>query len=242
MAWPLRVALVIVAMAWMCEAAAADDLADFNTAVEDVAAHNRTAMGYLRTDAIEMAVAEMELAKNSWGAFAERFGSRRPAVFANNPHYTEALVDVPTRIVSAFLMLNLSRPDLAWNSLQGIREELSALRRASGVEVLADCVLDANKAMAAIAVRDDDVPDLSDAKIATDVAAKADALGATLKRCDTVASAKVREDPTFRRLIEGPLAVLATVPKAIKARDSDTLRNAIVELRAFDALLTLRYG
>lgn len=238
----LRICVAAAALAMLCRAAAADDLADFNAAVEDVAAHNRTAIGYLHTDAIEMAVAEMEQTKNAWGALAERFGGRRPAVFADNQRYTEALVDVPMRIVTGYLMLNLGRPDMAANSLQAIREELSALRRESGVTVLADCILDANKAAAALAAHDANLPDLGDAGVAGAIATEADALGATLKRCDAMAPASVHDNPTFRRLIEGPLTTLSAIPKAIDTRDVDLLRKTIDELRAFDALLTWRYG
>ena len=237
-----RLAFAAVALALMCRVAAADELADFNAAIEDVAAHNRTAIGYLQTDAIEMAVAEMELAKNAWGAFAERFGGRRPQVFADNQRYTEALVDVPLRIVTGFLMLNLGRRDLAVNSLQAIREELSAIRRQSGVTVLADCVLDANKATAALAARETNPPDLNDANVAGEVAVEADALGTTLKRCSAMAPADVRDDPAFRRLIDGPLAALDTIPSAINSKDAALLHKTIDELRAFDALLTWRYG
>lgn len=239
---PFRILIAAATITLLCLPAAADDLADFNAAIEDFAAHNRTAIGYLRTDAAEMAGAEMENAKTSWGAFAERFGGRRPAAFANNPLYTEALVDVPTRIVTGFLMLNLGRPDLAANSLHGIREELSALRRASRVEVLADCILDANKAVAPIATWDTTPPDLKDAKIATEAAATVDAIAAALKRCNAMAPASLRDNPTFRRLIDGPLAAAAAITKAIEAQDGDALRRMVGELRQFNELLIYRYG
>ena len=51
------------------------------------------------------------------------------------------LVDVPTRIVTAMIMINFGRPDIAKNSLEAIRDEISAVRREGHVEVLADCVL-----------------------------------------------------------------------------------------------------
>jgi hypothetical protein len=236
------VGITAVALTLASHAAAADDLTQFNAALEEVAAHNRVAIGYLRTDAVDLAVAEMEHMKDSWGVFSERFGGHRPAAFADNPRFTEALVDVPTRVVGAFLMLSLGRTDLAGNSLQGVREELSALRRASGVEVLADCILDANRAIETIAGKQEEPPNLTDPITATDLAAKAEAVRATLKRCDAVAPADVRDNPSFRRLIDGTLGALASVDKALETHDDALLAQTVDELRAFDYLLTLRYG
>ena len=82
------------------------------------------------------------------GAFAEKFSGNRPEPFRDNKLYVTMLVDVPTRIVTAMIMINFGRPDIARNSLQAIREEMSAVRRASGVEVLADCVSISKHAMA----------------------------------------------------------------------------------------------
>src|SRR4051812_20056198 len=129
--------------------ARADDLALFNAAMEDVASHNRVAIGYLRNENLDLAVVELDRMKDSWGAFAERFSGNRPEPFRDSKLYVTMLVDVPTRIVTAMIMINFGRPEVAKNSLEAIRDEISAVRRASHVEVLADCVLDSHAAMEA---------------------------------------------------------------------------------------------
>jgi hypothetical protein len=223
-------------------AASADDLTLFNAAMEDVASHNRIAIGYLRNENVDLAVVELEQMKDAWSAFAERFSRDRPEPFRDNKLYVTMLVDVPTRIVTANIMINFGRPDIARSSLQAIREEISAVRRESGVAVLADCVLDANVAMEALYVYRDHAPDWDDAAAASDIVAKADAYAAAVKRCDAMAAESVRADPEFRRLIDGVAASLAFVPKAIAARDRDLLFRVIIELRSFDNLLAFRYG
>jgi hypothetical protein len=152
------------------------------------------------------------------------------------------LVDVPTRIVTAMIMINFGRPDVARNSLEAIRDEMSAVRRESKVEVLADCVLDSHAAMEAFSFYRDKVPDWDDAAALSDIAAKADAYGATVKRCDAMAAEPVRGNPEFRRLVDGIAASLAFVPKAVAERDRDLLFRVIIELRSFDNLLAFRYG
>jgi len=222
--------------------ARADDLALFNAAVEDVASHNRVAIGYLRSENLELAVVELDRMKDSWGAFAERFSGNRPEPFRDNKLYVTMLVDVPTRIVTAMIMINFGRPDVARNSLEAIREEISAVRRESKVEVLADCVLDSHAAMEALSLYRDKAPDWNDPATPSDIAAKADAYGTTVKRCDAMAAEAVRGNPEFRRLVDGIAASLAFVPKAVAARDRDLLYRVIIELRSFDNLLAFRYG
>ena len=240
--WLRWVSIAVVAAALAGSAARADNLDLFNAAMEDVAAHNRGAIGYLQNENLDLAVVELERMKDSWGAFAEKFGGNRPAQLRDSPLYVNMLVDVPTRIVTALIMINFGRPDIARNALQAIREEMSAVRRASGVEVLADCVLDSHAAIEALSVYRDKVPDWNDPAAATDIEAKADGYGAAVKRCDAMAPEAVRRNPEFRRLIDGVAASLAFVPKAIAAHDRDMLYRVLIELRSFDNLLAFRYG
>jgi hypothetical protein len=222
--------------------ARADDLALFHAAMEDVAAHNRVAIGYLRNENYDLALVELDRMKDSWGAFAEKFGGNRPAQLRDSPLYVNMLVDVPTRIVTALIMINFGRPQIATNSLEAIREEMSAVRRAGGITVLADCVLDSHGAMEALSLYRDKAPDWNDPATLTDIASKADAYGAVVKRCDGMAPEAVRGNAEFRRLVDGIAASLAFVPKAIEARDRDLLYRVIIELRALDNLLAFRYG
>src|SRR3569833_5488 len=124
------------------------------------------------------------------------------------------------------------------NSLQRIREQLSAMRKARKVTVLADCVLDANRAMAAIFSFENTPPHL----YKPDLAAKGKALDAVVRRCDGMADEATRKNPEFRRLIDGTLNSLTFIPKVIANKDREMLIRVIGELRAFDNLLLFRYG
>jgi hypothetical protein len=156
--------------------------------------------------------------------------------------YATTFVDVPVRLIGALLVLKMSRPDAAREALIAIRKELSDLRRASRVEVLADCVLDANVALENLAGARDEPPDLASPEAAADVAAKAAAYGAVIRRCDSMVKAELRAQGEFRRLIDGIAASLAQVPAAVAERDNDLLHRLILELRSFDGLLAFRYG
>lgn len=237
-----RSIVVIAACLTLTLPARADDLAEFNAAVERAAAHNRAALGYLRTDSVDLATAELDKMRTAWGDLTGRFGAKPPAAMRDNSLYTETLVDVPMRIVTASLMLDMGRPDMAKNSLQEIRLALSDLRRESGIEILADCVLDYSAIMAVFLAYDATPPDWRRPEMASELTDRAKAVEQAAKRCNDLADDKVRAQPEFRRLIDGTLASLAFVPKVIAERDNDLLHRLIGELRAFDNLLAFRYG
>jgi hypothetical protein len=212
--------------------ARADDLSDFNAAVEMAMSHHRVALGYLRTGNVDLATLELDGMRQAWG----KVGTLpRPAVFRDRERYTATMLEIAAGLVGTTLVLNMGRADVARESLEKIRASLSALRRESRVTVLADCVLDANTAMDALFLHNDK-PNWSN------VVASADAYRATLQRCDAMAAPNVKSSGEFRRLIDGALASLAQVPKAIETRDGDLLHRLLIELRSFDNLLAFRYG
>jgi hypothetical protein len=222
--------------------AGADELSTFHAAIEDAASHNRFALGYLRSENVELAKLELDRLRASWSALAQRYGAKPPPPFLDRPKYTETLIDVPLKAVAADLMLQMGRLDLARNSLQAIRVSLRDMRRDSGVEVLADCVLDFNAAMAAMLTYDETPPDWSLSETATELNARAEAIAAVARRCDALAPEAVRSSAEFRRLIDGTAASLMFIPKVIANRDDDMLHRVLGELRAFDNLLSFRYG
>jgi hypothetical protein len=231
-ATPLKRALATgLALALASLPARADDLADFNRAVEAAMNHHRVAAGYLRTENVDLAVLEIEGMRTAWAKVSTL---PRPAAFRDEERYTATMLDIAARLIGATLVLNLGRTDVARESLDAIRKSLSELRRRNGVTVLADCILDANVSMDALFAHDKR-PDWDS------VAAGAESHRATLQRCDGMAGA-IRDRAEFRRLIDGALATLAQVPKAVETRDGDLLHRLLIELRSFDHLLAFRYG
>jgi len=240
---PLRAA--ILALSFLIGAIAparADDLADFNVAIESASAHNRVAIGYLRTGNVDLAELEIDRLRESWRELTTRFAGKRPDAFDGNPLYATIWTGVSARLVAADLMLKSGRPEVASQSLAAIRSDLYELRKASHVVVLADCVRDANAGMDALMVYNDRALDFAKPATRSDLAAKAQSYGATLARCDGIAVDAVRKNPEFRRLIDGAQASLKLIPKAIAARDGDLLHRVLIELRSFDNLLAFRFG
>jgi hypothetical protein len=238
------IGLAAALIALLGAVARADDLAPFHAALENVAAHNRAALGHLAERDAERASAELRQMQDAWGAFTQRFsgGSGRPDAFRDNKLYVTMLVDVPTRIVAAMMMIDFGRLAIAQSSLQAIRREISAVRRESGIEVLADAVLDANDRLEPLAAYGAQPPGWDMPAATADIAAKADAYRAALRHCDELAPGPVRTTPEFRHILDRATAALAALSAAVAARDGTQLRLVIDELRSLDSLLAARYG
>lgn len=220
--------------------AQADDLSDFNAALETVAAHQRVALGYLRTGNVDLAAVEIERLRTAWARVTTL---KRPAALNRDPQfYTTTMLDVSTRLVGVAIMMDSGRPDAARKSLEDIRAELKALRKANGIVVFADCVGDANATMDRLVRFDDSNVDLSKAEIRRAISDLVSSYRNYLQQCDDIADQKVRSAPEFRRLIDGAKNSLSQFPKALAEGDADLLHRLLGELRAFDNLLAFRYG
>jgi hypothetical protein len=230
--------MAALTLAMLAAPARADDLADFNRAVEAAMSHHRVALGYLRTENVDLAVLELEAMREAW---AKVSGMRRPAVYRDNARYTETMLDVSVRVVGIFLVLDMGRIDVARASLDTIRRSLAEMRRASKAEVLADCILDSNVALDTLFVPRGAIS-LGSPTHSANLTRLSASYTAILQRCDAMAPPGIRNHAEFRRLIDGALASLAQIPRAIETRDDDLLHRLMIEMRSFDNLLAFRYG
>jgi len=229
-------------LAFWASAALGSDLADFNAAVESASAHNRVAIGYLRTGNVDLASLELDRLREAWGQLTQRFAGKRPDAFDGNPLYATVWTAGSARLVAADLMLKTGRADAAASALNSLRADLSALRKASGIVVLADCVRDANTILDALMLYDNPTLDFAKPETRFGIANKTSIYGYELERCDSIAGDTIRATPEFRRLIDGAKAGLALIPGAIATRDGDLLHRVLIELRSFHNLLAFRFG
>ena len=139
-----------LALTFAC-AAHADDLDDFNRAVEAAMSHHRVASGYLRTGNIELATLELDGMREAWAKVSTL---PRPTAFKDPDRYTGTMLQIAAGLVGTSLVLSMGNADIARELLDKVRKSLSELRRENNVTVLADCVLDANTAMNALFAHD----------------------------------------------------------------------------------------
>lgn len=200
-------------------AAATAQPADLVAAREDVLADRRLAAGYLRTGNVDLAALALErLAKALAGdATAGQASAALAAIDAGDPARAGVLVET-------------------------MATALAAVRHAAGVRVFADCIRAASATYGTLDVYRNHPPNLGSPAVRTAIATAAQSTDAALARCDGEAVAPVKQDPDFRRLIDGARASLARLPAAADAGDADLVHRYLIELRAFEQLLLFRFG
>jgi hypothetical protein len=187
--------------------------------METVLDARRTALGYLRTQNVDLAALEIE-------------------------RLEKALDSTPHDGLAATARAALETGDLegATRALNTLGDALASERQARGTLLLADCVQAFTQTYAALDVYRTSLPDLADGAIAQSVATAAERSRAMLLLCDGEAPPNLKSDPGFRRLVEGAAASLALVQQATARRDQGLLFRLLIELRSFEQLLLFRYG
>ena len=190
-AWSIRIAALLLLIGSVT--ALADELSDFTGAVERAASHQRVAIAYLRTGNVDLAALEIDRLRQAWAAVTSL---KRPAALNRDPQlYTTTMVDVATRLVGVSIMMDSGRSENARQGLQAIRAQLTALRKANGIEVLADCIAEANATMDRLMAFNDEALDWS--KQAEAVAQSGTAYRGQVDRCDAMADQTIRVAPEF---------------------------------------------
>ena len=87
-------ACLALASAYLAAPARADDLDDFNRAVETAMSHHRVAAGYLRTGNVDLAVLELDGMREAWAKVSTL---PRPAAFRDQERYTGLIAKLGLR-------------------------------------------------------------------------------------------------------------------------------------------------
>lgn len=240
----IRARLTITAIAFGLSSSIgmANDLAAFSAAVDDVASHYRLAASYLRTGNADLGGLEVDQVRAAWITLTKSVRANTPDAFRSNPLFGSTLEQVSYHTEKAVEYVDHGNLKAAEREMISIRDALSQFRRANNLYLLADCVLDANRAMDALYVYETTPPNLSEQSIAAAVQSSAEVYEGILRRCDRMASDRTKQDPEFRRLIDGATASLSLIPKAAREHDSGLLHRVLIEMRSFDNLLFFRFG
>ena len=222
--------------------ALAGDLADFNAAVESASAHNRVAIGYLRTGNPDLASLEIDRLREAWGELAQRFAGKRPDAFDGNPLYGTIWTGVSARLVAADLMLKTGRPEAAANrSTPSAAISTTCARPAASWCWPTACATPMpswTRSWSTTTARSTG----PNRKRASASPTRRRSTATCSSAATAIAGEAVRKAPEFRRLVDGAKAGLALIPKAIATRDGDLLHRVLIELRSFDNLLAFRFG
>jgi hypothetical protein len=235
-------ALALVAALLWPTATRADATAAFLEASAQAYAPYRGALSYLHTGNAGLAALALDAMAARWAALCDRFRDQPPAAFAEDPAWQASLDAITGRIETARAQLESGDTAGATAALAPIRAALGGLRRRNGIVTFTDRIDAFSAAMATIWVHRRKPPDMADPQTTAALAEQARALLLALLDVATEAPEKIAGDPQFQRLIEGSFKSVATIERAIEARDQALLISALREIRSSEQLLWMNFG
>lgn len=235
----LAVALLLIALPGP---AAASDLRAFNDAFADAWGHYQQAVFYGRTGNVAVAALELDAFAGKWSALVARFGPAPPDAFAEDPAWAETLESIGVAAREALAHFDAGDAEAAARTLAPLREIAAALRRRNGVTVYADNIDELSAAMDVLARYRREVKDLDDVGAVARVTRQAAVVAYLFEKCETRAAESVRDDPEFRRLIDGARDSMQKLWTSLRSGDIRLYRIGIGELRSYERILVLRFG
>ena len=239
-------ALALLAALLWPTTARADATPEFLTAFLEASAEAyapyRGAMSYLHTGNAGLAALALDAMAARWAALCDRFRDQPPAAFAEDPAWQASLDAITGRIETARAQLESGDTAGATAALAPIRAALGGLRRRNGIVTFTDRIDAFSAAMATIWVHRRNPPDMADPQAK---AARAEQTRTLRRALEAVAAGrpeKIAGDPQFQRLIEGSFKSVATIERAIEARDQALLISALREIRSSEQLLWMNFG
>lgn len=225
-----------VAIACLPRAHAAEPAPGLAMLVENFHRERRVAIGYLRTENLDLGAVALERLEQNWRADLLRLDTTHEAALG------AAIAESGRLIVQSLAAADRGDARQAQALIERAAAPLRAYRKTRGYRIFADCIAEAGAAYERLDVFRLQPPDLAQADIAGRIVASSGEAAAALQRCDGEAAPAVRADTEFRRLVDGMLGSLRQVPQAVAARDNGYLHRLLIEQRSFERLLAFRFG
>jgi hypothetical protein len=108
--------------------AAADDLADFTTAVERAELQYRIALRTLETSGRDETAAEVRLFREAWQQVITQLDSNRPAQFEGDDFYASTMTQIDAQLVGIMIVIDIGSREAARAALTPIGDTLAKLR------------------------------------------------------------------------------------------------------------------
>lgn len=211
---------------------------DLRGLIEVFQAHRRVAIGYLRTQNVDLGAVEIERLREQWTVGRRKLSPETSADLA----LAAVLARTDALLADSLKAADGGDVDRSRLLLEEAAKPLETWRKANGIRLFSDCIADITAAYESLDVHRVKGPNLADRAIAGTVVTATDAVMAALDRCDRDASESLRREPEFRRLFDGMRASLRQMPDAVGTRDGAMLHRLLIEQRSFERLLSFRFG
>ncbi len=247
--WPILLirryaALPIIAIVFgvLPQQTLASDLRAFNDAFADAWGHYRQAVFYGRSGNVAVAALELDDFVTKWSALAARFGDHPPDAFSDDGAWKDTLESIGATARQGLGQFDAGDVEAAAQTLAPLRGIAGDLRRRNGVTAYSDEVDELGAAMDILARYRREIEDLGNPESLALVTRQASVVAYLFDKCDARASAAVKGDTEFRRLIDGARESMDKLWLSLGTGEIRLYRIAIGELRSYERILFLRFG
>ena len=238
----LKKFLMMMVVVSAATSANAGDLDHWQTRVGEAMSNYRVAVNYLRTGNIDLAAIALEDMLAGWAVLAKQYSAQPPAPFTSTADHAAFLQTVEAAATKSLALIDAGKPGPARTALKPTRAVVYNWRTRYDIQVLADCIFEANQAMAPLLAYRRSKPDLADPGTQAKVLEAISAAAIPLPRCDKAAAPEVRADAQFRRLIDNSQVSLKAAAKAVRNQQPGALFRYLIEVASFDRLLFFGFG
>lgn len=213
----------------------------FLEAVERAYPSYKMAWFYSRTRSVDMAAMELAAFRHAWGRIANKFAAAPPPAFSRDPRWGASLRKITAVLDRAAAEADAGRVRECYRILGGVRTELAALRRRSGVVVFSDRV----DAYGGVVTELTQLTRKMTAVTPADLV-KLRGMSTRMKKLVSEirkgAPAKYRNDSGFLASLDGNEASIAKLDRGIARKHVRAIVGAMRSIRSDYVLLFLRYG
>jgi hypothetical protein len=146
MAAVFLIGLQIVAAVGAPSASAGELSAELRTLIEGFQAHRRVAIGYLRNGNVDLGVVEIERLHMRWEIDRKTLG------VSVDPTLADAIAKVEAAVADSLKAAEAGEQDRSWQLLERAASPLDDWRRANGIRLFSDCIVEIRAAYAALDV------------------------------------------------------------------------------------------
>ena len=211
---------------------------DLQGLIEGFQAHRRVAIGYLRTQNVDLGAVEIERLRDRWTADRRKLSPETSADLA----LAAALARTDALLADSLKAADGGDVDRSRLLLENAAKPLEAWRKANGIRLFSDCIAEITAAYELLDVYRTKPLDLAERTAAETITTSTQRTMTALDRCDREAAEALRREPEFRRLFDGMRESLRQVPDAVAMRDGALLHRLLIEQRSFERLLSFRFG
>jgi len=194
-------------------------------------AHLRTAISYLRTGNNDFAALALE----------DLIAAKAPEL--SDETLRQSTQAMAVKAQTALDLIDNNQPKKARALLLKTRAGLFEMHSKANIQIFDDCIWALVKKGPALWHFRKNKPDLNNSDQRQNVATIVADYLQQLNLCDRQATAQMKADGSYQRIVTGARKSLERIPaEALANRDGGQLFRFIIELKSFDQLLYLRFG